>query len=601
MESISSLVKKAEENYTSGTTQISEYVSFSLKETLDKIDAYINSKFTSGDEDTLGRIKPFFNIVTAARNIWFRATDLDRKNVKIKATKEADDMSAFLASIHLQEWMKKGFGSFLNEWQRTLATYGSAVAKFVEKNGELSSEVIPWNRLIVDAVDFDANPKIEKLYFTPAQLRMNKAYDQEMVSSLIDSAKSTRKNWSGQQKDNKSEYIEVYEIHGELPLSYLTENEDDETKYQQQMHVISFIGTKNKANNEFTLYKGRESKDPYMLTHLIKEDGRVLGIGAVEHLFEAQWMTNHTAKLIKDQLDLASKIIFQTSDGNFVGKNALSNIENGEILVYSQNNPLTQLNNKPDIVAMQSYGQQWQTQANQITGISESMLGINPPSGTAWGLEEAKLREAHSLFELMIENKGLHIEDMLRKYVIPHLKKKMDTSEEIAAELEAHQIKKLDSRFVPGEAIKRSNQKIKDDILSGKIAEQPDMMAIESQIQGQLNEKGNTRYIRPSEISTKRWKDAFKDLEWKVAVDITGEDVDRQNVMTTLTTVLSTLASNPMILREPNMRLIFNKILSMTDSVSPLELSQTESAPQPMIQPVAQGGGSMQGQLQPTQ
>lgn len=599
MENICSIVRKQEENYNSGQTQISEYVSFDMKANLNQIDAYINSKFTSGSEDTLGREKPFFNICTAARNIWFRATDLDRKNIRIKATKASEYLLAFLASIHLQNWMKKSnFGVFLNEWGRTLATYGSAVVKFIEKDGELNSEVVPWNRLIVDAVDFDANPKIEKLYFTPAQLRQNESYDQEQVEFLIENSKTPRRSWGGQQKDNKSDYIEVYELHGNLPLSYLTDKEKDEKTYQQQMHVVSFTGTRGKYK-DFELYSGKEKQDPYSITHLIKEDGRTLGIGAVEHLFEAQWMVNHSAKLIKDQLDLASKIIFQTSDGNFVGKNALTQIENGDILTHAINQPLTQLNNKPDIVAMQAFGQQWQVLAKEITSTPEALRGETLPSGTPYSLGAYLGGQAGSLFEIMTENKGLDIEDWMRKFIIPHLKKKMDTTEEISATLESHQIKQIDSAYVPKEAIRIANQQIKEDILAGKMTQSPDMGAIESKIRAKLGELGNQRFIRPSDISTKRWKDIFSKFIWEVEVEVTAEQQDKQAILQTLSNVFQTLA-NPntaQVLQTENGKLIFNKILEIAGAASPIEISQAQQ-PQMNIgqagQPVAPVGGGQQ-------
>ena len=59
------LVRKAEQDDLAGGTTISKYVTFSLRENIDKIDAYLNSKHISGELDSLGREKPFFNIVTA--------------------------------------------------------------------------------------------------------------------------------------------------------------------------------------------------------------------------------------------------------------------------------------------------------------------------------------------------------------------------------------------------------------------------------------------------------------------------------------------------------------------------------------------------------
>jgi hypothetical protein len=590
-ESVCELVRKAEQNYITGTTTLGKYVEFSQYENIEKIDAYLNSKHISGDKDSMGRDKPFFNIVTAAVNIWYRATDIDRKNIRIKATKQSDVVGALLATIHLQEWMKReGFGAFLNEWGRSLARYGSTVLKFIETGGKLKASVVPWNRMISDTIDFENNLKIEKLYYTPSQLRKNKAYDQQMVEDLIES-KSKRETQGKLQKDNISDYIEVYEVHGELPLTLLTDNDDDSDVYQQQMHVVSFIGKRYQKRaaktdyEDFTLYRGREARDPYMLTHLIKEDGRAQSIGAVEHLFEAQWMQNHTVKQIKDQLDLASKLIFQTSDGNYAGRNVLTSIENGDILVYNTNEPLTQLaNTSHDITSLQNFGLQWKTLGNEITGASESMMGANPPSGTAWRQTEALLQESHSLFEIMTENKGLAMETIMREHVIPHLKKKMDTTDEIVATLDDQGIAQFDSIYVPGEAIRYANDQIKKTILSGQIASELDMQALQTDIKQGLANQGNQRFIKPSDIPSKTWKDVFKDLEWQVEVEVTSESTDKDAILTTLTTVLQTIGSNPLVLQDPNMKMIFNKILEETGSISPLQLAQVAGQPNPLAQ-----------------
>ena len=458
-------------------------------------------------------------------------------------------------------------------------------------------------------VYFDVNLKIEKLSFTSAQLRQNENYDQDMVESLIEGAKSTRKTWGGQQKDNKSDYIPIYELHGELSQAQyseakgLEEKEGNDKTYFNQMHVVSFVGNKTKGYKDFTLYCGKEKQSPYLLTHLIKEEGRVLGIGAVEHLFEAQWMVNHTAKLIKDQLDLASKIIFQTSDGNFIGKNALTQIENGEILTHAVNQPLTQLSNRPDIAAMQSYGQQWETGGNRITGISESMLGETAPSGTAWRQVQALLQESHSLFKLMRQNKAFHIEEMLDKFISPNLQKKMDTTDEIVATLESHQIKKLDKAFVPGEAIRVANKQITNDIMAGKITQQPDMSAIKSQIQAKLDEKGNVRYIRPSDIKTKKWKEVFKGFKGIFECDPTDEKTDTQAVMATYDTALKFIIGLQGRKMTPVEEYLFNGLISQTGHLSPVELSSLNtSTPQLQqgqpTQPQGIGGPIVGQQLQ---
>lgn len=579
--SIGEIIRTSELNYTTGRTTLSKYVDFSQYENIEKIEAYLNSKHTTSDTDSMGRDKPFFNIVTGATNIWYRATDIDRKNIRIKATKSADVVGAFLATVHLQEWMKRdSFGQLLNDWGRSLARYGSSVLKFVEKGGKLHSQVIPWNRLISDTVDFENNPKIEKLYLTQAQLQQNKAYDQDKVKELID-ALSSRKDLDKQKKDNINDYIEVYEIHGVLSEDLITEKESPEgqEKYVQQMHVVSMVakGDKGDEYDDFCLLKGRESKDPYMITHLIKEDGRAQSIGAVEHLFDAQWMTNHTAKGIKDQLDLASKLIFQTADGSFVGQNALSNIETGDILIHTAGNPLTKIDSRADITALQSFGQQWQVLAKEITSTPDAISGNTMPSGTAYRQVAILNQESHSLFELMTENKGLHIEEMMRKYIIPYLKTQMDTSDEIATTLDSYNITQLDAMYVNAESTRRKNQHVKSFMLKkngqgGEVAPPFDLAGAQAQIQGELNQTGTQRFLKPSDIPTKTWSEVLTDLEWVTEVEVTNEQSDKEAVLTTLNTVLQTVAQNPNVLTDPNMKMLFNKILEATGSISAIEL-----------------------------
>lgn len=593
MDNICALVRQAEEDYVDGTTSISKYVDFNMYEVVNTIDAYMNSVHLSGPVDALGREKPFFNIVVAARNIWFRATDIDRKDIRLKVTKSSDVILTLVANILLRLWMKKvNFGQVLNDWGSALATYGSAVLKFVEKDGELYISVIPWNRLVPDVVDFENNLKIEVLEYTPAQLRKNKAYDREMVESLIE-AQSTRKDLNKQNKDNKKGYIRVYEVHGELEKGYLTDKESDD--YVQQMHAVSFVrknynrNTRSYDFDEFTLYKGKEKWDPYLKTDLIKEDGKTLAVGAVQNLFQAQWMTNHSVKLEKDVLDFATLLILQTADKGLVGTNVITSMMTGDILIHADNQPLTQLNNQHDITQIVTFGQMWQNAGREINGISEAMATGATKAGSAWRQTQALLQESHSLFEVMKENKGLAIEKMLRDYIIPHLKTKMDTAEEIGEILQDAEVAQFDSIYVPNEARRRNNKKIIDTVLSGEIADNGDLDTLENDIKGELAPLGKQRFIKPSDISDKTWKEALEGFEWEPDVNPTDEDTDNVAVMETLNTMLQTAVNQPELYK-----FLVGKILERTGQISPVEIPNfnTQQTPQQLSPEVA-------GQKQP--
>ena len=594
MQSIQELVRKAEENYVRGDTKISKYVDYSMYEVIETIYAYLNSKHISGSTDSQGREKPFFNIVTAAVNIWYRATDIDRKNIRIKANKISDYTKGFLATVHLNSWMKKArFGQFLNEWGRALSQYGSSVVKFVEKDGVLHANVIPWSRLIVDSIDFGKNVKIEKLFFTPSELRQQDKYDKTVVDNLIANVSQAREDLEGHKKDNMSDYIEVYEVHGEMPLSFLTDEDKDEDTYRQQMHVISFQEKKDKGGfEEFTLYSGKEAKDPYMLTHLIAEEGRTLSIGAVESLFDAQWMQNHTIKNMKDQLDLASKLVFQTADANYTGRNVLTAIEQGDILIHADNQPLTQVNNgSHDIASLQAFAREWKVLSQELTSTPDAVRGNTMPSGTAYRQVAILNNEANSLFEIMVENKGLHLEDMLREFIIPHLKKQMNNGDEVAATLEAHDLTQIDSIYIPIAAKKAESRRVIGTLLEGGIPSPVDTAGAEAQIRQQLSTLGNTRFFTPDDAKKLNWNEIFKDFEWEVDIEITNENTDKEVVLTTLSTVLQNIAGNPGLLQDPNARMIFSRILEETGRISPIEIAQAQA--QPQASPPANGGAGV--------
>lgn len=595
--SIGSIIRKNESDFISGYTQISKYVSFQLHDTVEKIEAYLNSKHISGEYDSQGRKKPFFNIVVAAANIWLRATDIDRSQIKIIATKTTDWLDAFIATIHLREWMRRqAFGQFLNEWGRVLSRYGSAVIKFVENDDGLHIQVIPWNRLIIDSVNFDPNPKIEVLELTQGQLYariQTNGYDKEQVDALTE-AITVRDTLDKQRKDNKSGYIKLYEISGKLSLEHITHKESDTNTYVDQMHVISFVGTRNGRKTEyqdFTLYAGKLKKDPYMITHLIKEDGRTLSIGAVEHLFEAQWMENHSKKSVKDTLDISGKLIFQTADTNFAGRNVVTDIQNGDILVHGMNTSLSKVEmSKPELVSWQNFAAEWKAVGNEITGISEAMLGVAPKSGTPWRQTESLLQESYSLFQLMTENKGLYIEQMMREWIIPHLKKQMDSSDEVMATLADYEVKTVDEIYMKKQAVKEYNRRTTATILQnaselakGNIPSpiQPFNAQTEAQnMQSTMAPLGNRRGFVPDELSDKTWKEQFKDLEWEVEVDVTGESIDTKDALTTLNTALK-LVVTPGFEQNEKAKAIVGRILELAGAMDPVEYNALPSAPTP--------------------
>lgn len=590
--SIGALIREQEDNFIRGNTQISKYVNFSMHDNLEKIEAYANSKHISGEFDSQGREKPFFDISTAAVNIWYRATDIDRKNIKFIPTTNKSVVLALMANVILQNWMNENrWGQFLNEWGRGLAKYGSSVVKFVKNSKGLHSSVIPWNRLIVDSVDFDANPKIEILELTEAQLKgriKTNGYDAAMVKALC-SALKARETIDKRKKDNKNDYIKLYEIHGNLSKKYLTEKEADEDEYVQQMHVISFVGTKNGRKTEyqdFTLFKGEEEKDPYMITHLIKEDSRSLSIGAVEHLFQAQWMVNHSKKSVKDTLDISSRIVYQTADTHFVGRNVVSDFESGDIFVHGVNMPITKVESyKPEMAQWENFATSWQNLGQEVTATPDSLRGTTPVSGTPYSTTALLSAQANSLFELMTENKGLSIEDMMSLFIVDEIKSSLKHRDQIVAILDDAGIQEIDTMYIPSEAIKRYNAQATEDILNGNIPSPYNPVLAQQAVQQENAAQPGQRFFVPSDADDQTWADIFSDFEWtSLRVEVTNENVDKQMILQVLDKAMQTVGAIAAQGRQmtPDERMLLGATLRETGTISPLQLTPATPPAQPI-------------------
>ena len=142
------------------------------KEIIKTIEFYTNSQFMSGNTDSLGREKPFYNIcnfrVTTAKT----ATDLDVKDIKFEpdSLKFADE--AMLINHELYKYLKEiNFSKTLNDMGTTRPKYGGVLVKKTESKNTLNIEVVDWTNVDFDPNDVIGSPLIETFYLPPSELQ----------------------------------------------------------------------------------------------------------------------------------------------------------------------------------------------------------------------------------------------------------------------------------------------------------------------------------------------------------------------------------------------------------------------------------------------
>jgi hypothetical protein len=150
MDTIFEYVRKQRDDYRSQEIEIADGYRYSQYETLRTIELYHNSKFLTGNKDSLGREKPFYNVTKFRVNVATRATDIDTKDVTIASEAADGYVQSLILSLKNRNWMKQeNFAAFLNRFGFTRAKYGGVLVKKTEQNGELCLHIMQWRNMIV--------------------------------------------------------------------------------------------------------------------------------------------------------------------------------------------------------------------------------------------------------------------------------------------------------------------------------------------------------------------------------------------------------------------------------------------------------------------
>ena len=579
MNSIYEFVKQARDDYYAKSIEVVPGYEFSQYETLRTIELYHNSKFKSGSKDSLKREKPFYNITKFRVNVAVRATDLDTKDVQI----EADDVGAygqsFILSLKNRKWMKaSNFANLLNAMGQARAKYGHVVVKKVERPGELQIHVVPWRDLITDQVDITNGVKIERHYYSPADLQdMAKGSGWQNIDDAIATAeKQQSANVTGKGRYNRTlgANIEVWEVHGVLPNSYLPVPEGEEAKpdadktYSRQMHIVVLDEENKEEIKGVSLFAGPEAADPYMDLAWDKIDGRGLGVGVIEDLFEAQVWTNYSVKQKKDMLDLAGKIIFQTANSSIAAQNVLTDLETGSIISTTQ--PITQVNNAPvGLGALAQLMEDWDTQAQNATSTYPAILGSTPPNGhSAFRLQASLQNEATAIFDYRRQEMGLLVREMYRQWILPFLVKQINRTTEFVGEMTPDEVQMVAGLI----ADFQTNDKVKNAILSGQVVTQAGMDAMKQSLLNAHVKAGSKRKFK--------FPKKFLQGDYNVDVNMTGEQKDNQKLLAAIFQIFGAIGQNPNILNDPRMAGLFNEAMELL-GVSPVLMSNKGAQPTP--------------------
>lgn len=529
---------------------------FNQYQTIKKCALYNDSKFED-DSPYLGRKKQFFNVVNPPCEVATKMLNVDTKNIRLYPTSPKSYWSTYLLEKELKLWLKKSkFAKTLNQLAEELPIFGSVV---LEKT-KTGAEVVDIRRLILD-------PSVENLcdsrfvtvvyYMTPTELRETSWNNVEEVIAKFgstDAMNSYEDKTGSINRQTSTPYIKIYKRYGEVPESWL-DNKSTSNKMVKSVFIVAGADMvqKNSEGKEIgeagvILFSAKWTKDSYPFKdfHYTKVKGRWLGRGIVEMLFQVQARINELKNQKRVSMEISAMHIFTTPDKQIV-RNILTDLESGDLLP-SPNGITPIANEERNLSAFKDEEQSYLQQADKLTFAYDAVRGANPAATTPLGTTQLTTANATSVFGFKRENICIAYRDFFNEFVMEQLLNDLNKDHIMRFTGSIQELQKLD--VMASEL--HANTFIKERILSGMIVLPDEIEKEKARAIKEYKSLGNHRFIEMK-------KSFYDDAEFEFDYVVDGENYDVNSIAQNLKTILSDLASNPAILQDPRLKLLYFK------------------------------------------
>ena len=544
---------------------------FNQLETINQAILYTNGKYIDGDIDEDDLKLYFYNITRQAVGTTAKAIDLDTKDILLKTEPGGDYIKTWFLQRDVKYWLKKqGFGKILNRISDELPQFGSVVLKYINGKAEfvnLKNFIVEQN---ADCLDF-SNYIIEQHLYTPMEFRRiakELDWDKDKVNKIIE-----------EYRKGNNQYIRVFERYGEV--------EDDDGNWDYKKVIFADVPSnvqdvKRDIAEVFSgeiLFETLVEKSPYEEFHTNKIPGRWLGVGVPEMISENQIRIN---EILNQQVKSSYWNTLRLWQGRDTGaaRNLLKEAENGDVLdvdefiqpVDMQDRNLSHFISEMNII---------EANAQSQTFTTDIMRGERTPAGTPLGSAQLSASQAMSFFDKMRENYALQLKSFLFNFVIPGLSDKLNTEHII--KITGEDLDKL---------IEICHNKIRKDRLlsyavkNGTIPDNNALELLTSLTENEIRKNGEYQLTVD--------KDYYKDIEYDIDIDITGESQSATVKAQALFAYLQAISVDPTITTDPEKKKVVRMYLEQVGiNMGDLTSSVPQQQPQQLGMVTRGAGGGI--------
>ena len=547
------------------------------------------------DSDIVGTKTKFTfikNITRPILNLSYRTEDIDVKDVQIYVDdKDKYHLSFLVKKYHDDIFVQENdLDTFFDRLNQSRVDYGGGLSKKLKKG----REVVPLQSIVFcDQTDILSGPIGIKHYFSPDQLMDmgERGWGKTENGATITLKELVKLSREEKKNDNTTgiatppgRYIEIHEVHGNLPKRYADKTDDSE-EYETRLYIVAFYSKEN--NNGQTgviLYTAPETSSPFKLAlRGVGTHGRGLDFGGAEELFDDQLGTNYAEIRKLQMIDSASMTLLGAtgpSSSTIAQKNNINNLENNEILDLGDGD-LKQIDTFPrNFRLFDNYSAEKDIHAKNMGAAQDPLQGHEPTSGTPFASLQAQIQKGMGLHDYRRGIFAKHIEEIYKDDYIPQIIEGITKGVEFLSELSLKELQYVSDALVECETQKM----IKEKILNGEMITSEEVEMHKEMVREQFKKKGNKHFI-------KILKGEFKGISLGVKVSVAGKSKNLGKAMDVIVNIFRFAMSNPQgfmaTMSIPGMGESFNQILEYA-GLSQVDFSDMSKAQKMMAEQAKQ-------------
>ncbi len=563
-------IKTEETNFKTARIQLTRSKDWNMAEHIERCTNVSNGWFHEGKNDNS---RPYDDIVTPVINVAFRSEGFDVKDI----VPFVDDMHkaylSFFIKKYQPQWARKHeLDTFIDEVVETSIIYDLVLVKNL--NNELPQVVDLKKIAFCDQTNVLAGPICIKHQYTVAEISEYRGiWDDDAIDVAIALGKQELITSTAGNTPSKvpGKYIEVYELRGNLPESWVKEG-GDKNKYVPQLQIVCYYKDSTKDEKVgLTLFKGKDKKltDNFKALKIdkVRSKGRACGKSIVETLFQPQVWNNYAGIKLKQMLDSAIAL-FQTDSEEYKNKK-LTDLKNNTILGHETGKPITKIEGSiQNLPAFQQYQEKQKGDARTLGSASDPQLGNSPASGTPFKLQDLVVSQGQGLHEYRQGKVATFFADVLyRDWILKFMVDDLNNMDDFSEELSLDELETIADTI----ATNRAERQVAEVMFSNKHIT-PEQKAELIAFGKEKFMKGGTRGF------FKELKGEFEDIPTNVFVNIKGKQKYMAQNADKLSNLITNILKNPgAIAQIPGVGNLYNELLEES-GFSPINFSKITTA-----------------------